>query len=33
MNRATGAKSVAASTIDQLEKANVRLRKELSELS
>ena len=33
MNRVTGAKSVAASTVDQLEKANSQLRKELSELS
>jgi superfamily II DNA or RNA helicase len=33
MNRVTGAKSVAASTVDQLEKANGRLRRELSELS
>jgi superfamily II DNA or RNA helicase len=33
MNRVTGAKSVGASTIDQLESANARLRKEISELS
>jgi superfamily II DNA or RNA helicase len=33
MNRATGAKSVGASTIDQLEAANARLREELSKLS
>ena len=33
MNRITGAKSVAAATVDQLEQANARLRRELSELS
>jgi len=33
MNKATGAKSVAASTVEQLEKANAILGKELSELS
>jgi superfamily II DNA or RNA helicase len=33
MNRATGARSVGASTVDQLESANDLLRKELSKLS
>ena len=33
MNRATGAKSVAASTVEQLEGANAHLRRELSKLS
>jgi superfamily II DNA or RNA helicase len=33
MNRATGAKSVGASTIDQLESANALLREEVSKLS